>query len=297
MAYANKYYDPEKAHEYYMRTRKLKGYANRYGGARGDGTSAASSGSVILKNTDADKNRANKDRISNAKQEIKTKSDNRISALNSEITSLKAKLSAMSKEDRRKNADAISSYTESLRRQIQDIRNASTDQISALNRESRSGTTSGFTDSAKKSVELLKASIEGELKSSAKKTNKKIDDDMLEEVKRFYQDVRALRENGMGYSKKALLSKIQGYRNRASSAKATAWKNAKDKASQDYTDAINKMRKDEKNFKSYESRQARIKKQTEQQWKRNQQAKLRYEKQKEREKEREDKKKNKKKKK
>ena len=42
MAYASKYYDPQKAHEYYMKTRKLKGYENRYGGARGDGTSAAS---------------------------------------------------------------------------------------------------------------------------------------------------------------------------------------------------------------------------------------------------------------
>lgn len=42
MAYASKYYDPQKAHEYYMRNRELKGYENRYGGARGDGTSAAS---------------------------------------------------------------------------------------------------------------------------------------------------------------------------------------------------------------------------------------------------------------
>lgn len=42
MAYASKYYDPQKAHEYYMKTRQLKGYENRYGGARGDGTSAAS---------------------------------------------------------------------------------------------------------------------------------------------------------------------------------------------------------------------------------------------------------------
>lgn len=46
MAYASKYYDPVKAHEYYMRTRKLKGYENRYGGSRGNGTSAASGGTV-----------------------------------------------------------------------------------------------------------------------------------------------------------------------------------------------------------------------------------------------------------
>ena len=42
MPYASKYYDPKKAHDYYMRNRELKGYENRYGGARGDGTSAAS---------------------------------------------------------------------------------------------------------------------------------------------------------------------------------------------------------------------------------------------------------------
>ena len=42
LAYKSKYYDPEKAHEYYMKTRELKGYEDRYGGSRGDGTSAAS---------------------------------------------------------------------------------------------------------------------------------------------------------------------------------------------------------------------------------------------------------------
>lgn len=30
MEYANKYYDPDKAHEYYMQTRELKGYEHRY---------------------------------------------------------------------------------------------------------------------------------------------------------------------------------------------------------------------------------------------------------------------------
>lgn len=46
MAYASKYYDPQKAHEYYMKNRELKGYADRYGGWRGDGTSGASSNSI-----------------------------------------------------------------------------------------------------------------------------------------------------------------------------------------------------------------------------------------------------------
>lgn len=50
MPYASKYYDPKKAHDYYMRTRELKGYENRYGGARGDGTSAAS-GMVVNNNS------------------------------------------------------------------------------------------------------------------------------------------------------------------------------------------------------------------------------------------------------
>lgn len=50
MAYASKYYDPQKAHDYYMKNRQLKGYANRYGGARGDGTSAASGMPVPAEN-------------------------------------------------------------------------------------------------------------------------------------------------------------------------------------------------------------------------------------------------------
>ena len=40
--YADQYYDPTKAHDYYIRTRELKGYKDRYGGHRGFGTSAAS---------------------------------------------------------------------------------------------------------------------------------------------------------------------------------------------------------------------------------------------------------------
>ena len=40
--YYSKYYDPDKAHEYYLRIRELKGYEDRYGGHRGFGTSAAS---------------------------------------------------------------------------------------------------------------------------------------------------------------------------------------------------------------------------------------------------------------
>ena len=45
--YKSKYYDPDKAHEYYLKTRKLKGYENRYGGSRGDGTSAASTSGYL----------------------------------------------------------------------------------------------------------------------------------------------------------------------------------------------------------------------------------------------------------
>ena len=39
--YSNPYYDSDKAHEYYLRVRELKGYEDRYGGHRGFGTSAA----------------------------------------------------------------------------------------------------------------------------------------------------------------------------------------------------------------------------------------------------------------
>ena len=48
MAYASEYYDPEKAHDYYMRTRELKGYDDRYGGWRGNGTSGGSSGATRI---------------------------------------------------------------------------------------------------------------------------------------------------------------------------------------------------------------------------------------------------------
>lgn len=51
MAYANKYYDPDKAHAYYMKNRELKGYEDRYGGWRGNGTSGASISGSLGPNT------------------------------------------------------------------------------------------------------------------------------------------------------------------------------------------------------------------------------------------------------
>lgn len=282
MAYANKYYDPEKAHEYYMRTRQLKGYANRYGGARGNGTSAASSGAVLQKNTPTTTT-GRRLELRQQQEQVKTNAAKSISKLNSDIADLKLKLSRMSLEDRKKHYDTVYAYTENIRKQINSVRNNSSVEIESLKNKEQLGTTSGFNEKGNEAAKKAKEDIEKELEDGIKQINKKIDDDMLDEIEQFYRDVRASRENGIGYNKNKLEKRLQKYRIRAQTSKAITISDAKKKAQKDYSDALDKIRNDETNLTSYDKRKLQEQKQAEAERKRIEREKARIAREKERE--------------
>lgn len=150
--YASKYYDPDKAHEYYMRTRELKGYENRYGGSRGDGTSAASTAGYTsdyqkktasqqhkeandvhnagIKKVAATSNQSYKNQISQLKDATaKSKQDTtaKINGINNKISALQSKLKGMSKEEKERYSIEIKDEIFELKEKIKDIRESQRD--------------------------------------------------------------------------------------------------------------------------------------------------------------------------
>lgn len=262
MAYANKYYDPVKAHEYYLRTRQLKGYANRYGGSRGgDGTPNATS-KAIAQQTQSE-NTAHNELLKKKAEAIKSANSDKIDAINSQISSLKRSLDGMSSEDRAKYAKRINRQVDTLRRKILSIKDAQADALQNLSTQTKGGSQSGFNDKGKKAVKDLKAKLKEESAELTKKINKDIDDEMLSDVKRLYDDVKAMREKGLGMNRSRVLSRFNSFRKEASKAKNKHLTTTKREFLQRLKDEIDDLRKDETNFKYYDTKKIREKKRKE----------------------------------
>ena len=152
--YASKYYDPDKAHEYYLKNRDLKGYENRYGGSRGDGTSAASTSGYLssyqreLKSASSDSemgiepihNTSSSNSISGSlgysdssvsrsmdsyakrKLDLHQKNLTQINGINSQIDNLRNKLRGMSAADKQANRESINDQIDKLKADIKSIR-------------------------------------------------------------------------------------------------------------------------------------------------------------------------------
>ncbi len=99
MAYASKYYDPVKRHEYYMKHRKLKGKKSRTStaGLNEDGKIAAKEVKEAIM------------------AEKKAYLEKQKGIMNNQIKSLREKLKAMSKEERKKNKEKIQEQIKGLR--------------------------------------------------------------------------------------------------------------------------------------------------------------------------------------
>lgn len=99
MAYASKYYDPVKAHEYYMKHRKLKEKNSR---TSTKGLNEA--GKIAAKEV--------KEAIKAEKAEYLAKQKE---IMNAQIAALRERLKGMSKEERKQNKEAIMAQIKNLR--------------------------------------------------------------------------------------------------------------------------------------------------------------------------------------
>ena len=118
--YASPYYDPVKAHEYYMRTRELKGRTST-AGLNDEGKAAASYVKEQLTTERKSKVEANKEDTTNQIDKLREQKKANIAAhkaaMQKQIDSLRNKLSNMSAVDKKKNRERISSTISVLREQ------------------------------------------------------------------------------------------------------------------------------------------------------------------------------------
>lgn len=118
--YASPYYDPVKAHEYYIKHRELKGRAST-AGLNDEGKAAASYVKEQLTTERKAKVEANKEDTTNQIDKLREQKKSNIeahkAAMQSRIDRLKAKLSSMSSADKQKNRDRIAANISVLHEQ------------------------------------------------------------------------------------------------------------------------------------------------------------------------------------
>lgn len=206
MAYASKYYDPDKAHAYYMKHRKLKGYEDRYGGSRGDGTSAATTGV------------------------IQSKSGNRNGS------SVSGVIRSSNSNRNNRNGVSVSGVIGSS-----NSNNRNGVSVSGVIGSSNSNQNSNI----KRQIENLQDSIKKDRDKAIEKSNKEVDDAVLNDVKRLIANIKRIRESGRKVSNQELLSRINSLLGKAKKTKIKARQKYISEYKQRYNDEIEKLRSNE----------------------------------------------------
>ena len=288
MAYASKYYDPVKAHEYYMRTRELKGYENRYGGARGNGTSAAN-GYVPPRTEEqkrASETRKHNDDINESIRSLRAASRQESESNRNANNSLRTELKSIMDQDRelRKSLQGMSKLQRSKsgqqgmtaderkakRQEYRDLINANRetlkqrkleiqDEIQRLRQSMKGGSTAGFNRKGMEAAAYIRNQMDKERDELIKSTNKAVDRDMLKNVEHLAADMKAMRENGYGGSHSQFGSRIKALLGEAKKSKTRHKRKQTAAYKQKYKDEIDKLRGDDSMFTYWDRRRERSK--------------------------------------
>ena len=190
--YASPYYDPVKAHEYYIKHRELKG-RNSTAGLNEEGKAAASYVKEQLTTERKSKVESNKEDTTNQIDKLREQKKSNIevhkSAMQSQIDRLKAKLRSMSSADKQKNRDRIAANISVLREQNAAERErlnaefqAQSKSLRIAQKETNENLKTEYDDKYLSELEKIKAnpafqkakaSRSGSKKSSSSKTTKK----------------------------------------------------------------------------------------------------------------------------
>lgn len=126
--YSSPYYDPIKAHEYYMKTRKLKGTSSKIStaGLNDEGKAAAKYVKNQLTTERKTKvtanNEASKSEIEKLRAQKKSNIEAHKSMMENRINTLREKVKRMSAFDKTRNRDRVSAIISNLRAQNQAVR-------------------------------------------------------------------------------------------------------------------------------------------------------------------------------
>lgn len=127
--YASPYYDPEKAHEYYMRTRKLKGRKST-AGLNDEGKAAAK---YVKEQLTSERKQV----ISDKKDEHTNINEAYKNQMQSKIDLLRAKLKRMSKFEKRKHRETIQNQITMLREENKSRRKELSEQLKNFRTETK----------------------------------------------------------------------------------------------------------------------------------------------------------------
>jgi hypothetical protein len=127
--YASPYYDPEKAHEYYMRTRELKGRKST-AGLNDEGKAAAK---YVKEQLTSERKQV----ISDKKDEHTNINEAYKNQMQSKIDSLRAKLKRMSKFEKRKHRETIQNQITMLREENKSRRKELSEQLKNFRTETK----------------------------------------------------------------------------------------------------------------------------------------------------------------
>lgn len=145
-AYSSKYYDPVKAHEYYMENRTLKGYENRYGGSRASTKGLNEKGrevaKIVKEKITANRKSANeaiKEQASSEKEQNRVEHKQIVAemskSIKDSIADLKAQLQNMNDAQKRHAKIKIRAEVEKLKEEADKMREELSNYYSELSSE------------------------------------------------------------------------------------------------------------------------------------------------------------------
>ncbi len=179
--YASPYYDPVKAHEYYLKNRELKGRRST-AGLNDEGKNAARYVKEQLTSERKQKVEAHKQEMNSTIDSLREQKKSAVevhkNAMQVKIDRLRAKLKGMSKEDKARNKERIYGQIDSLRednkqvrQQLQEAFKASSTDLRSAHKEERTRLKNEYDE--KYLQELDKIRSESKFKKVSKRKSKK----------------------------------------------------------------------------------------------------------------------------
>ena len=286
MAYASKYYDPVKAHEYYMRTRELKGYENRYGGPKEDTTTSVGRKSYFhnqniqqqinsIRTTGSNSVGTINSKVKKDIESLNKRTEEQIKNYQNNIRDLQAEYKSMSRADKKNNRHFLDAIKD-IRQAIKDLRKerqaeikrireqqkvdlessrlSTADQIQLLRQQMKGGSTSGFNQKGLEAANYIKKQMMEERDEITKKANKEADDKMLARATALRDRIAEMRKNGEKVDSGEFLAKINTMAKETRRLKAKALQERKKEYEQKYKNEIDTLRSDNSMFTYWDNR-------------------------------------------
>lgn len=243
MAYANKYYDPDKAHAYYMKNRELKGYEDRYGGWRGNGASGASiSGSLGGSSSRKSSNSISgslgaKTQRSSGTVEVTPSNGRRRSSGTVQVTPSNSISGSFG--SRRQRSSGTVEVTEEPNN-----RTNTSGTVEVTEDKSYLSDSNAFNDHVTK----IKEQYDKERDDAIKKANNDADNAMLREVEHLAEQLKKRRAAGEIIDRKQFKSQIVGALGRTKKIKIKAQQKYTAEHKAKYKSAIEKLKQELKDY-------------------------------------------------